>query len=121
MQLSVLPVSVADTLVSPAVGPDLGHHSVCSASNHRALIDTGAEASTTHLKYLLHKFKNTSFEKYMSDAGDTRHRSIGFGYLKLVTHDDNGAPNRFTLLNCWFTPTLRHTIFSPGATVKRHR
>jgi hypothetical protein len=56
----------------------------------------------------------------MSDAGDTRHRSIGFGYLKLVTNNENGAPNRFALVHCWFTPTLRHTVFSPGATVKRH-
>jgi hypothetical protein len=57
----------------------------------------------------------------MADAGDTRHRSLGFGYLKVVTNDDNGAPNCFSLVHCWYTPTLRHTVFSPGATVKRHR
>jgi hypothetical protein len=118
MQLSVIPVNVADTFVTPVVGPDLVHYSDCSASNNRALIDTGTEASTTHLKYLLHKFKNVSFKKYMSDAGNMRHRSLGFGYLKLVTNDDNNAPNRFALVHCWFTPTLRHTVFSSGATVK---
>jgi hypothetical protein len=101
--------------------PDIGDQSDCSASLHRAIIDTGAEASTTHIKSLLHKFQNIAFEKYMADVGDTRHRSLGFGYLKVVTNDDNGAPNRFSLVHCWYTPTLRHTVFSPGVTVKRHR
>jgi hypothetical protein len=104
---------------SPA--PDIGDQSDCSASLHRALIDTGAEASTTHVKSLLHKFQNIASEKYMADAGDTRHHSLGFGYLKVVKNDDNGAPNRFSIIHRWDTPTLRHTVFSPGATVKLHR
>jgi hypothetical protein len=57
----------------------------------------------------------------MAYAGNTRHCSLGFGYLKVVAHDDHGAPNRFSLLHCWYTPALRRTVFSPGATVKRHR
>jgi hypothetical protein len=57
----------------------------------------------------------------MSDAGDTKHRSTGFGYLKIVTNNANGAPHRFALVHCWLTPKLRHAVFSPGATVKRHR
>jgi hypothetical protein len=57
----------------------------------------------------------------MSDAGDTQHRLIVFGYLKLVTNDENGAPNGFTLVRYWFTPTLKHTFFSLGVTVKWHR
>jgi hypothetical protein len=88
---------------------------------HRALIDTGAEASTTHIKCLLHKFETIAFEIYMADAGDTRHRSLGYGYLKVVSNDDNGNPNLFSLVHCWYTPTMRHTVFSPGATVRRHR
>jgi hypothetical protein len=103
---------------SPA--PDTADQLDCSASLHWALIDTGAETSTTHIKSLLHKFQNITFEKYMADAGDTRHRSLGFGYLKVVTNDDHGAPNQFSLVHCWYTPTLRHTVFSPGATVRRH-
>jgi hypothetical protein len=105
----------------PVFGPDTVQQSDCAPSTHRALIDKGAEASTTHLPYLLHKFQNISYEKYMSDAGDTKHRSTGFGYLKIVTNDANGAPHRFALVHCWLTLTLRHTVFSPVATVKRHR
>jgi hypothetical protein len=104
-----------------SLAPGTADQSDCSASLHRALIDTGAEASTTHIKSLLHKFQNIAFKKYMADAGDTRHRSLGFGYLKVVTNDDQGAPNRLSLVHCWYTPTLRHTVFSPGDTVKRHR
>jgi hypothetical protein len=105
----------------PVFGPDTVQQSDCAPYTHRAPIDTDTEASTTHLPYLLHKFQNISYEKYMSDAGDTKHRSTGFGYLKIVTNDANGAPHRFALVHCWLTPTLRHTVFSPGATVKRHR
>jgi hypothetical protein len=72
--------------------PDVHHQYVCDTSLHRALIDTGAEASTTHLLYLLHKYQTVLFGKYMSDAGNKRHHSIGFMYLKIVTNDNNGAP-----------------------------
>jgi hypothetical protein len=103
------------------LGPDTEQQYDFAPSTHRALIDTGAEASTTHLPYLLHKFQNIYFEKYMADAGDTNHRSTGFGYLKIFTNDANGAPNRFSMAYCWLASTLRHTVFLPGATVKRHR
>jgi hypothetical protein len=96
---------------------DMAHQSDCTTLVHRALIDTGAEASTTHIKWLLHKFETIAFEKYMADAGDTRHLSLGYGYLKVVSNDDNGNPNRFSLVHCWYTPTLHHTVFSPGTTV----
>jgi hypothetical protein len=46
--------------------------------------------------------------------------SPGFGYLKIVTNDDNGDPTRYSLVHCWYTPTLQHTVISPGATAKRH-
>jgi hypothetical protein len=101
--------------------PDTANQSDCSASLHRALIDTGDEASITHIKSLLHKFQNIAFEKYVADVGNTRHSSLGFGYLKVVTSDEHGDPNRFYLVRCWYTPTLRHMIFLPRATVKRHR
>jgi hypothetical protein len=93
--LQVFTATYADmgTLVDLGPGPCLEHQYDCAALNYRALIDTGAETNTTHLKYILHKFQNLSFEKYMSDAGDIQHHSIGFGYLKIVTNDDNGAPN----------------------------
>jgi hypothetical protein len=63
---------------------DMAHQSDCTTSIHRALLDTGAEASTTHIKCLLHKFETIAFEKYMADAGYTRHRSLSYGYLKVV-------------------------------------
>jgi hypothetical protein len=110
----------AETSPGPSL-PDMAGQSDCAASLHRALIDTGAEASTTHLRHLLHKYETVPFEKYMSDAGNNRRRSIGFGYLKIVTNDDNGVPTRLSMVHCWHTPTLPHTVMSPGATVKRHR
>jgi hypothetical protein len=85
------PGNIASTLVNPVLRPDVEHQSDCAASNCKALIDTVTEASTIRLKYLLHKFQNISFEKNMSDGGDTRHRSIGFGYLNIVTNDVNGS------------------------------
>jgi hypothetical protein len=62
-----------------------------------------------------------AFEKYMADAGNMRHHSLGFGYLKAITNDDDGAPTLFSRVHCWYTPSLRHTVLSPGALVKRHR
>jgi hypothetical protein len=61
------------------------------------------------------------FKNYMSDAGDKKHRSPGFGYLKIITNHEHGAPTRFSSVHCWYTPTLQHTVVSPGATAKRHR
>jgi hypothetical protein len=87
---------------------------------YRALIDTGSEASATHLLFLIHKFQKVSFEKYMTSAGDTRHTSLGFGYLKVISNDDNGAPSRFSLVHCSYTPSLQH-ITPPSATTNRHR
>jgi hypothetical protein len=99
----------------------MAHQSDCGTLLHRAIIDTGAKASTTHVKCLLHKFEKIPFENYMADAVNTRHRSLGYGYLKIVTNDNDGTPTRFSLVHCWYTPTLRHTFFSPGANVRRHR
>jgi hypothetical protein len=88
-----------DTSPGPSL-PDMAGKSDCDASLHRALIDTVDEAITTHLRHLLHNYETVPFEKYTSGAGNNRHRSIGFGYLKIVNNDDNGVPTRFSMVHC---------------------
>jgi hypothetical protein len=68
----------------------------------------GALSSTTHLIFLLYKFQKVLFEKYMTDAGDPRHKSLGYDYLKVVLNDDNGPP---TASCCCIVGILR--VYTP--------
>jgi hypothetical protein len=85
-----------------------------------ALIDTDAEANTTYLLFLFHKFQKVSLEKYMTDAGNKQHVSLGYGYLKVVSNDDDGAPTPFSLVHCWYPLSLQNMVLYPSATAMRH-
>jgi hypothetical protein len=40
--------------------------------------------------------KQSLLKKHMADAVDTRHRSLGCGYLKIVTNNNDGTPTCFS-------------------------
>jgi hypothetical protein len=98
-----------------------GTSSDLARSAFRALADTGDEATTTNHKFLLHYFQTIPFQKYMADASDRKHPSLGQGYLKVRC--DNGDPttDQFSMVHSWWTPTLPVTVLSPEAAVERHK
>jgi hypothetical protein len=87
----------------------------------RALADTGAEATTTPQRALLHNFEKVHFKKFMADASNKHHASLGQGFIKLRRDDGVNHQSRYILVHSWWTPSLPITVFSPAATVERHK
>jgi hypothetical protein len=85
------------------------------------MADTGAEDATTPHRSLIHDFRAVTFKKYMDDASHKHHASLGQGFIKI--RSANGADNqaRFVMVHSWWTPTLLVSVFSPAATVERHK
>jgi hypothetical protein len=80
---------------------------------HISLMDGGAQTSTCHLRYLIHKFEVINFKKHP-------HKAQGQGYLKVVTSQTSGNEDHFSLIHIWSTPKLPSIIISPGEIVQRH-
>eukprot|EP00957_Ditylum_brightwellii_P088364 6731100-Ditylum_brightwellii.AAC.1 len=60
------------------------HISDLSKSLICALVDSGSQVTTAHHQWLLHKYKNINFEKYLSNAGKKMaHKVIGKGCMKI--------------------------------------
>jgi hypothetical protein len=85
--------AATDSIISPLsrhikLNDGTGLDLMCSS--YRALADTGYEATTLPHKFHLHNFQTLNFEKYMADASNRKHASLGEVYLK--TKCDNGDP-----------------------------
>jgi hypothetical protein len=85
-----------------------------------ALMDGGAQTSTCHLRYVIHKFEVINFEKRLYDAGNHMNKAQGQGYLKIVASQKSDNEDHFSLIHIWFTTTLPSIIISPGEIVRWH-
>jgi hypothetical protein len=57
----------------------------------------------------------------MADASNKHHASLGQGFIKLRRDDGVNNQPRYILVHSWWTPSLPITVFSPAATVERHK
>jgi hypothetical protein len=87
----------------------------------RALANTDAKASTTPHRHLIHDFQRVQFKNYMADALHKHHASLGQGFIKICYNDGPDDLLCFVMVHSWWTPTLHVTLFSPAATVERHK
>jgi hypothetical protein len=83
-------------------------------------MDGGAQTSTCHLRYLIHKFEVIKVDKRLYDAGNHPHKAEGQGYLKVVASRTSDNEDHFSMFRVWFTPTLPSIIIFPGEIVRRH-
>jgi hypothetical protein len=57
----------------------------------------------------------------MADASNTHHASLGQAFIKLRRDDGINNQPRYILVHSWWNPSLPITVFSPSATVERHK
>jgi hypothetical protein len=57
----------------------------------------------------------------MADASHKHHASLGKRFIKIRSADGANKQPRFVMVHSWWTPTLPVTVFSPAATVERHK
>lgn len=91
-----------------------------ACTNRVALSDSGADATLTNERCLLHQYAPIQSTQRFRDAGGKLHKVVGEGILKVPSVNSNGH-RTYALFHCLYTPTLKGTYISPGATVEIFR
>ena len=91
-----------------------------ACTNRVALSDSGADATLTNERCLLHQYAPIQSTQSIRDAGGKLHKVVGEGILKVPSVNSNGH-RTYALFHCLYTPTLKGTYISPGATVEIFR
>lgn len=91
-----------------------------ACTNRVALSDSGASATLTNERCLLHQYAPIQSTQRFRDAGGKLHKVVGEGILKIPSVNSNGH-RTYALFHCWYIPTLKGTYISPGGTVEMFR
>jgi len=91
-----------------------------ACTNRVALSDSGADATLTNERCLLHQYAPIQSTQLIRDAGGKLHKAVGEGILKVPSVNSNGH-RTYALFHCWYIPTLKGTYISPGGTVENFR